>query len=252
MRELPHLMGIYTVVRTMMVLRSLEDVFRGGVGSYTLVMMIIASLKLAPGSSMGQSLINFFGFYGNLDTYKETIGLMPPALHPKLDHANQVAKLGPDATAEEKWIAAKQLLGTAATDKRFLLVLQDPANLTNDLGRKAFAWKHIQATFKAAHETLQESIKSPSPHKSLLTPLIGGCHEAFAERRAKMEEYGQMLLDRSTEYIAVESQNSEQTKENRILDVDEMENILYGGDQNKGVEKDIEQLRSKIDKLYMV
>jgi non-canonical poly(A) RNA polymerase PAPD5/7 len=82
-QEHPDLPSIYAVIRTMLKIRDLSDVFHGGIGSYTLVMMIIASLKLLPGESAGENLINFLEFYSTIDTKNHTIGLVPPGIHPK-------------------------------------------------------------------------------------------------------------------------------------------------------------------------
>ena len=97
-----------------------------------------------------------------------------------------------------------------------MLVLQDGADRTNDLGRKAFAWKHIQATFKDCHEAMLRAIETSTSgdsgaagvgagagedgrQRSLLAPLVAGCHERFVEERAKAEEYGRRVMEREGE-----------------------------------------------------
>jgi DNA polymerase sigma len=85
-------------------------------------------------------------------------------------------------------------LGIKNADQLFLLTLQDPADRSNDLGRKSFAWNHIQATFKAAHEMLLKAVNAPEPPKSMLEGLVGGCHEAFSEERRMAEAFGQRIL----------------------------------------------------------
>jgi DNA polymerase sigma len=70
-----------------------------------------------------------------------------------------------------------------------MLVLQDPADRTNDLGRKAFAWRHIQATFLKARDTLLRDINAKDRPESLLKALVGGCEEVFGPKREAAREY---------------------------------------------------------------
>jgi non-canonical poly(A) RNA polymerase PAPD5/7 len=100
-KEDPDILSIYAVVRLMLQLRNLHDVFHGGLGSYSLIMMIIASTKLLSGASVGEKLINFFDFYTTLDTTKQTVGLIPPAIHPKYRHAVQIPKIPQNPTVEQ-------------------------------------------------------------------------------------------------------------------------------------------------------
>jgi hypothetical protein len=83
MEHQPDLLPVYSVIRTMLKIRGLTDVFHGGLGSYSLIIMLIASMKLSPGSGPAEILANFLEFYGKLNTKDETIGLVPPMLHPK-------------------------------------------------------------------------------------------------------------------------------------------------------------------------
>jgi hypothetical protein len=70
-----------------------------------------------------------------------------------------------------------------------MLVLQDPADRTNDLGRKAFAWRHIQATFLKARDTLLRDINAKDRPESLLKALVGGCEEVFGPKREAARKY---------------------------------------------------------------
>lgn len=93
---------VYALVRTYLALRGLTDVYQGGLGAYTLIMMIIASLKLAPGSNPGESLINFFRFYSSLDTYNSSIGIIPPKIDGKAAPPPDVG----DSTSKEQKVSA--------------------------------------------------------------------------------------------------------------------------------------------------
>jgi hypothetical protein len=74
-----------------------------------------------------------------------------------------------------------------------MLVLQDPADRFNDLGRKAFAWRHIQATFVAARDALLRDINAKEPPESLLKELVGGCEEVFGPKREAAKMYARKV-----------------------------------------------------------
>jgi hypothetical protein len=74
-----------------------------------------------------------------------------------------------------------------------MLVLQDPADRFNDLGRKAFAWRHIQATFVAARDALLRDINAKERPESLLKELVGGCEEVFGPKREAAKMYARKL-----------------------------------------------------------
>ena len=70
-----------------------------------------------------------------------------------------------------------------------MLCLRDPADETNDLGRKGIAIKHVQATFAHLHRTLAQDVKA-NTRVSLLTPLVGTSYMLNLGRRKKLEDYG--------------------------------------------------------------
>lgn len=86
LEEYPGLQELYTVIKVIFDLRGLQDVFRGGFGSYSMFMMIVASLKMNPelqSASLGEKLMGFLSFWANFDTYKNGISIEPPELFPK-------------------------------------------------------------------------------------------------------------------------------------------------------------------------
>ena len=85
MEQYPHLRQLYYVVKTMFDVRGLSDVFRGGIGSYSLFMMIVASMQHKPHqrADAAGALLNFFKFYIDFDITKQGISLEPPWLFDK-------------------------------------------------------------------------------------------------------------------------------------------------------------------------
>lgn len=82
----------------------------------------------------------------------------------------------------------------------YLLCLQDPADNLNDLGRKAYGYKHIRKTFGHLWEVINLEQKRSAhavwpKQSSLLAAAVGPCFDAYAARRAITEAYGQKILD---------------------------------------------------------
>jgi non-canonical poly(A) RNA polymerase PAPD5/7 len=89
MEDYPYLRQLYFVVKTMFDVRGLNDVFRGGFGSYSIFMMLVASIKHMPHrrNDAAGALINFLKFYRNFNTQKQGISIEPPFLFDKTKEA---------------------------------------------------------------------------------------------------------------------------------------------------------------------
>jgi non-canonical poly(A) RNA polymerase PAPD5/7 len=75
-----------------------------------------------------------------------------------------------------------------------MLSLRDPADETNDLGRKGIAIKHVQVTFKDLSFQLEFDTRV-NARPSILGPLVGTSYMHDYERRRKLRTHGQRLLD---------------------------------------------------------
>lgn len=75
MDEYPYIRQVFSVLKAMLDVRGLSDVYTGGIGSYPLFMMLVASLRHSP-LPQGQedaaafALLNFLRFWGDFDTSK--------------------------------------------------------------------------------------------------------------------------------------------------------------------------------------
>ncbi|KAH4819838.1 hypothetical protein HBH61_030380 [Parastagonospora nodorum] len=195
MEQYPYLRQLHLVVKTMFDVRGLTDVFRGGFGSYTLFMMIVASIrhKPHPRNDAAGGLINFMKFYRDLDTTKEGLSIEPVSTFNKVDKPIMSAK------AKTKLDAGK-----IKPLPEYMLCLRDPADPTNDLGRKAIAIKHVQKTLKALYYTLDRDVRM-NTRISLLSTLIGPSYMLYKERRHKLAEYGKLLSDKNKKRLAVQA-----------------------------------------------
>ena len=93
--EFPALRPLYLVVKTMLSSRGLNDVFKGGLGSYSIFMMVVASLKFNSGirvDELGRLLLSFLRFYSELDTYKLGVSVDPPSTFEKRAASEKLSK----------------------------------------------------------------------------------------------------------------------------------------------------------------
>lgn len=88
MDEIPYLRKLYYVVKNILDIRGLTDVYRGGIGSYSIFMMLVASIKHMPHERQDAAgaLLNFLKFYSTFDTRKHGISIEPVALFDKSKH----------------------------------------------------------------------------------------------------------------------------------------------------------------------
>ncbi|KAH7091088.1 hypothetical protein FB567DRAFT_264407 [Paraphoma chrysanthemicola] len=183
MEEYPYLRPLFFVVKTMFDVRGLADVFRGGFGSYSLFMMLVASIKHKPHprKDAAGALINFLKFYRNFDTTKDGISIEPLVLFDK--------KKEPVLSDTVK---AKLAEGDLQPLPDYMLCLRDPADATNDLGRKGIAIKHVQATFRQLCFELDHDLARNTRH-SQLGILVGTSYMLNKEQRENLRHYGHSL-----------------------------------------------------------
>lgn len=81
-----------------------------------------------------------------------------------------------------------------------MLNLRDPADETNDLGRKTIAWKHIQATFRSLDRCLRKDLEG-NQRPSLLAPFVREVyHPQQRAHRTRLRNYGQSLSEGGRQY----------------------------------------------------
>ena len=267
-QQYPHLKTIYTVLKTAFDMRGFSDVYNGGLGSYSILMMRVAYLNqhhdYVNVKTPAEQLLGILDFYGNeLNTYCYGIDGSTGLLFAKhsgsgndkwIKHRLEAAAMPEDekleaetteqepineqATTEdalveepsqepptqetsaketklaveekkklaaakkqaieEKTIAGRNRIAQKVKYQHYLLCLQDPADPYNDLGRKSFAWKHIQATLSSLHADLSAAVEGKLPkggprrnrNQPILRMLVGRCDQTYDDRRARLELYG--------------------------------------------------------------
>jgi len=79
MADIPYLEKLYCVIKHILNVRGLSDVFRGGFGSYSLFMMVVASIKHSPHprNDAAGALMNFLEFWATFDTRTRGVSVEP-------------------------------------------------------------------------------------------------------------------------------------------------------------------------------
>jgi len=159
--EFPTLQTLYTVIRSALHIRDLTNVHKGGLGSYSIFMMIVNALKQASGKFAHDDLANQFlhilNFYGTADLYKHGFSVDPPRT--VLKRGNKMSAEDKIARLQDPMLRGIDILEPYNARKPYLLFLQDPANPVNDLGRKAYGIKHVQCILRHFSESLKESMR---------------------------------------------------------------------------------------------
>lgn len=198
--EWPTLKPLYMVIKTTLEMRGLSDVWTGGFGSYSIFMMVVASLKHnnTPHDNITAQLLDFLDFYASLDTHEHCIAIEPPQKFPKKSHPTkrelEAAKSRPD-------LLARHRIQFPVFHQRYLLCLQDPADPFNDLGKKGSAIKDVQVTLKHLHDGLKARLAGEGrglPMEPLIRKLVGRCDQLYDRRRAALELFSDDFLEVKT------------------------------------------------------
>lgn len=205
MSEFPSLRPLYIIIRYCLEVRGLTTTFEGGLGSYSIFMAVVTAMKHSLGKlasdDLGGQLLHVLEFYGNADLYKTGFSVNPPRVFEKQEGGPQTPRTleqGMARTADSQLSGIDQMQKYYPR-KPYLLCLQDPANDQNDLGKNAYAIKHIQAIFNKARGSIQALLKGENEKLdddrakggiwSCLDSLVRADYRAFEIRRSKVERY---------------------------------------------------------------
>lgn len=212
LKELPSLRPLFIVLRYCLEIRGLTTVYEGGLGSYSLLMMIVNALKHASGSfasdDLAGQLLYVLYFYGSADLYNHGFSVNPPRVFDKLKGKWSISERV-TRSKDPQLVGIDEMVCKRNYRKPYLLCLQDPANYLNDLGKNSYAIKHIQAVFNKAHQSILSALEhesaQPKDHRnggrsSYLTPLVKADYEAFEANRSKVERFAKGPTSKDYDY----------------------------------------------------
>lgn len=138
--------------------RELNEVYTGGIGSYALLVMLIAMLqnyqnsRASPEHNLGVLLVNFFDIYGR-----------------KLNTADVGVSCNGGGT-----FFLKSMKGFSVPGKQYMISIEDPQAPENDIGRSSFNYFQVRSAFAMAFATLTnlKAISGLGPNRSILGTII--------------------------------------------------------------------------------
>ena len=197
--EFPSLRPLYILLRYCLELRNLTTVFEGGLGSYSILMMIVTALKHSSGrfasDDLGGQLMYVLEFYGKANLYEVGFSANPPRVFEKQKKGCSLSLEERNVRLNDPQLSGIDQMTTFYPRKPYLLCLQDPANDLNDLGKNAYAIKHIQATFCRLRESIERRMKrttvkdSDGSTLSYLERLVSANYRYFEAGRIKVERF---------------------------------------------------------------
>ncbi|KAJ6837060.1 non-canonical poly(A) RNA polymerase PAPD5 isoform X1 [Iris pallida] len=162
--KLPPLRPLCMILKVFLQQRELNEVYSGGIGSYTLLSMLIAHLQMhwrgqdihrcrqSVEHNLGILLVNFFDLYGRkLNTSDVGVSCnLAGTFFRKIDK------------------------GFLNTERPYLLSVEDPQAPDNDIGRSSFNYFKVRSAFSMAYSLLTDAkaINALGPSKSILGTII--------------------------------------------------------------------------------
>ncbi|TDL24987.1 hypothetical protein BD410DRAFT_826904 [Rickenella mellea] len=139
--EMPALRGLILVTKSFLNQRSMNEVFSGGLGSYSIVCLAVSFLQMHPkirrgeidpSRNLGVLVMEFFELYGRYFNYEKT-GI---------------------SIREGGSYFSKARRGWLDDRKPHLLSIEDPGDISNDISRGSFSIKNVRQTFAGAFEIM--------------------------------------------------------------------------------------------------
>ncbi|XP_027341411.1 non-canonical poly(A) RNA polymerase PAPD5 isoform X3 [Abrus precatorius] len=150
----PPLRPLCLILKVFLQQRELNEVYSGGIGSYALLTMLMAMLRVSASveHNLGVLLVHFFDFYGR-----------------KLNTSDVGVSCNGAGT-----FFLKSTKGFSTKGRGFLIGIEDPQAPENDIGKNSFNYFQIRSAFAMAFSTLTNPkiIMSLGPNRSILGTII--------------------------------------------------------------------------------
>lgn len=218
LREFPTLRSLFKVLRQTLLIRGLNNGAHGGLTSYPLLNMIVASLKMSESKispdDAGAQLLSFLDMYSDINFDTTGISTRPLGYFPK--RALGKKRDSEPITASDLYhreLDGQASIRRVAKRDGHILAFQDPANPTNNLGRSATRIRDIQKTLirlrgqlrqamqdwdnRLVHSSEQGSDRTttapPNKAQSLLRPLLEADYHVYEQERKALIKAHQKL-----------------------------------------------------------
>lgn len=143
-RKYPVLAKLVLVLKQFLLQRDLNEVFTGGISSYSLILMCISFLQLHPrqniyeNTNLGVLLLEFLELYGRKFNYMKT---------------------GISVKSNGRYIPKEELQREMVDGHRpSLLCIEDPLTPGNDIGRSSYGALQVKQSFEYAYIVLTQAV----------------------------------------------------------------------------------------------
>ncbi|XP_025115205.1 non-canonical poly(A) RNA polymerase PAPD5-like isoform X2 [Pomacea canaliculata] len=197
LQDYPNLKYLVLVLKQFLLQRDMNEVFTGGISSYSLTLLAISFLQLhprldaaTPQANLGVLLIEFFELYGRNFNYMRT-GI-------------RIKDGGAYVPKEE--ITKEMENGHRPS----LLCIEDPLNPGNDIGRSSYGAMHVKQAFEYAFLVLSQAMAPYNAHllkgnQSILGRIVRVTDEVVQYREWVKENFPVSPLHT---YVSVATSNS--------------------------------------------
>ncbi|GAA5809060.1 hypothetical protein MFLAVUS_002463 [Mucor flavus] len=136
MKKYPGVRPISLIVKYLLALRNMNEVFTGGLGGYAVVCLVVSFLQMHPKVASGQIdpmqnlgvlILDFFQFYG-INFSLDTVGICVNGAGSYYDKSHITSR-----------------------DGRSVFSIQDPQDRNNDIGMKSYNSTNVVRSFKYAY-----------------------------------------------------------------------------------------------------
>ncbi|XP_065168487.1 terminal nucleotidyltransferase 4B-like [Atheta coriaria] len=182
MKTYPVLPKLVYVLKQFLLERDLNEVFTGGISSYSLILMCISFLQLHPrreenaGSNLGVLLIEFLELYGRKFNYLQT---------------------GIRIRDGGRYINKEEMQKDMTDGHRpSLLCIEDPLLPSNDIGRSSYGVLQVKKSFDFAYYTLTRAVHSSTGdlhNNSILFKILKVSDDVVRYRMWVQKTFGNML-----------------------------------------------------------
>lgn len=193
MKKYPSLPKLVLVLKQFLYQRALNEVFTGGISSYSLILMVISFLQLHPRenarsekANLGVLLLEFFELYGlHFNYYKVGIRIK--------DGGSYVPKTEIQEQMESGY-------------RPSILCIEDPLNPKNDIGKSSYGALNVRKAFDYAYLVLSQ-VCSPGHssgsdcESSILVRIVRVPPDVVLRRREIKAQFGPLLGSNSSRSI---------------------------------------------------
>ncbi|KAL8603055.1 hypothetical protein ACOMHN_015620 [Nucella lapillus] len=200
--EFPSLKYLVLVLKQFLLQRDMNEVFTGGISSYSLTLLAISFLQLHPrkdainpDANLGVLLIEFFELYGRTFNYIRT---------------------GIRIKNGGAYIPKDDIIKDMENGHRpSLLCIEDPLNAGNDIGRSSYGAIVVKQAFEYAYLVLSQAVLPTNTyllknHRSILGRIVRVTEEVVSYRKWVKENFAVPITASPTRfsYAAVVSSTS--------------------------------------------